>query len=355
MAGGLWLSNEAATELCDASTSLDQLRRTLAQCGIELMTLNGFPYGDFHRQQVKSTVYQPGWDNPARYDYSLKLARILAACLPRDIAEGTISTVPLGSADAWSELHHRQAVEQLLRISEALAQLHDKTGKQIRLCLEMEPGCVLEHSDQLIDFFVKDLEAGRRRLGMPRSHIDHHLGVCFDVCHQAVMFEDVEASLARINAAGIVIGKIQLSSAIHAPSPDQAQSREALAPFIEPRYLHQVRTHDNQGNVAGTLDLDQALAGRLPTLNPWRIHFHVPLQLSTIANGLLTTTRHAVEAVLDFLAHTPGFRPLLEVETYTWQVLPREMGAGNEEALIQGIARELDWVEAQMSKRGLLA
>lgn len=355
MNSGLWLASQAADELNASPDAMQRFCQTLDQCNIDLVTLNGFPFGNFHQPQVKAAVYQPDWRHASRYDYTLKLASILAACLPEDVAEGTISTVPLGDSLCWTELQQQQAVENLLRMSQALAQLYDETGKQIRLCLEMEPGCVLERSDQLIDFFVNALEQGRQCLGFPRGWIDDHLGICFDVCHQAVMFEEVAASLSQIVDAGIAVGKIQLSSALHVPSPHLPQTLEALTAFDEPRYLHQVRTLNEAGELTGVMDLLAALDGGLSTCHPWRIHFHLPLQQATIANGLLQTTHDAVGEVLDFIAATPGFRPHLEVETYTWQVLPKALGAESDQALIDGIVGELNWVEAQMATRGLLA
>ncbi len=355
MNSGLWLSHRAASELQASLATIKEFHHQLDQCSIDLITLNGFPFGDFHQQQVKSAVYQPDWSQPARYDYTLELASILASCLPEGVTEGTISTLPLGDAPGWSELHQQQAVEHLLRVSEALAQCYQETGKQIRLCLEMEPGCVLERSDQVINFFVNALEQGRQRLGFPRAWIDAHLGICFDVCHQAVMFEDVAESLSKIVDAGIVVGKVQLSSALHVPSPNTTQAIEALTAFVEPRYLHQVRTLNDAGEVVGASDLIDALEVGLPTVHPWRVHFHLPLQQASIADGVLRTTHDAVGMVLDFIAATPDFRPHLEVETYTWQVLPPAIGVDSDDGLINGIVAELNWVEQQMSTRGLLA
>ena len=40
------------------------------------------------------------------------------------------------------------------------------------------------------------------------------MGVCYDVCHAAVEFEDPAGSLQALRAAGIGVPKLQLSAAL---------------------------------------------------------------------------------------------------------------------------------------------
>jgi hypothetical protein len=219
----------------------------------------------------------------------------------------------------------------------------------------MEPGCVLEQTGEAVNFFTKDLPAAAARMHkLDEVHIHNHLGVCYDVCHQAVMFENAADSLKSLINAGIAIGKIQISSALHIERP--ADAKEVLSAYIEPRYLHQVRSRAQDNTVFGSMDLPEALAdSMMPTNIPWRIHFHIPIHAQVLDDERLNTTQQENCAVFDFLAAHPEVRPHLEVETYTWQVLPKVFRIDNDEALISGIDAELNWVEEQLKQRGMLA
>jgi hypothetical protein len=168
------------------------------------------------------------------------------------------------------------------------------------------------------------------------------------------MFEDIRASLQTLHEAGIAIGKIQVSSALEAASPASDEVRELLNAFAEPRYLHQVRCRDALDQVQGVMDLPDALADTAFPRVPWRIHFHVPIQTTSLFTGALDTTRQAIGELLDFLRDRPGLHPHLEVETYTWQVLPEALRPQDDAQLIHGLAQELHWLQGELQARGLL-
>src|SRR5437762_4063694 len=92
---GLWLSRRSASALPLSPDARARLRDALEANGLELVTLNGFPYGDFHAERVKEEVYRPDWADVRRHRYTLDLANLLCELLPADVAEGTISTLPL--------------------------------------------------------------------------------------------------------------------------------------------------------------------------------------------------------------------------------------------------------------------
>ena len=259
MAAGLWLSAECAGQLARNSGDLKDFGATLTESGIELCTLNGFPYGDFHSDVVKASVYVPDWSEPERFSYTLKLAELLAALLPAAQRFGTISTLPLGYAENWTKPRQNLSIASLCRFAQALEEIESKTGRRIVLCLEMEPGCVLESTAQVLRLFGEQLPACAAKMGISASKIRRHLGVCFDVCHQAVMFEDPAKSLARIHKAGIFVGKIQLSNALEVLRPSTPELIAALAGFDEPRYLHQVRARGADGKIVAAADLGDAL------------------------------------------------------------------------------------------------
>jgi sugar phosphate isomerase/epimerase len=351
---GLWLSNAAADELIASASILASFSALLNDQGIVLTSLNGFPYAGFHEKVVKEKVYFPHWGQRARLDYTLKLARLLAELMPESSGEGTISTLPLAFAQGWSGAHQQESEKRLCELLRGLEELERTSGKRIRICLEMEPGCVLETTPQLISFFTETLPFALDRYDLPAEAATRYLGVCFDVCHQAVMFEDMQQSLEAIDRAGIVIGKIQVSSALRAACA--APAGDVLLGYAEPRYLHQMSTLDAQGNLRFHLDLADALAnGHSPLEAEWRIHFHVPIQAEHLDSPLLTTTREAIVDTCRFLAAHPSLKPHLEVETYTWGVLPASLAPADDAQLIDAVAAELNWLQDTLGQFGLMA
>lgn len=348
---GLWISALAVAELQQASAREDLLD-LLQRSGLRLTSLNGFPYGQFHHGTVKAEVYLPSWADPQRLAYSLDLARFLAQALPADCSQGVISSVPLGYAAHWNPTLQQRAEHQLRELTAALAQLQRETGKKILICLEMEPDCVLENTDQAIAFF--------RHWQATDPHHEH-LALCFDVCHQAVMFEDCYQSLDRLRRAQVPIGKIQLSNALICRLPEDGVRREqvlkTLGGFAEPTYLHQVKARNGQERLSAWADLPAALddVEQNGTFPPeLRIHFHIPLFSEHLLLPELSGSQVALAQTFDFLADHGDFRPVLEVETYSWGVLPSQLRPTTEHAQLQGIAAELHWVEEQLRQRQLL-
>jgi sugar phosphate isomerase/epimerase len=352
MGAGLWLSAEAVAKLgVDPGPLIDALDAS----GCSLFTLNGFPYGDFHEARVKERVYSPAWDREERLDYTLALARTLGACLPTHCAEGTISTLPLGFGPAWDPERHARSLQNLCRLAEALARLADHSGRPVRVCLEPEPGCVLESRADVLRLFDLDLPAAARRHGVSRGAIETHLGICLDLCHSAVCFEDPVESIDRLSDHGVPIGKIQISSAIQIDDLEPAVLARVAADFAEPRYLHQVRVRTNDSGVIGRMDLEQALEDPdLPRTGPWRVHFHVPIHETALAQPGVSTTQGVILEVLRRLTKPLPLQPHLEVETYTWEVLPAGLRPHGPDGLAASLTAELAWLETRMTGLGLI-
>jgi len=340
MGVGLWLSASAARQVV-AEGRTHELRAFLDDRGIEVFTLNGFPYGDFHSATVKHRVYRPNWAERARLDYTYDLIRILVDLLPEG-GEGSISTLPLGWHDAFQARPSMDAAgEQLTALVHWLARVELETGKYIHVDLEPEPGCALDTSEDVVRFFEEYLLGTRD----DRSVLAY-LRVCHDVCHAAVMREDQQAAIDKLRRAGLSVGKVQLSSAIDAPfGALEASARDRafdqLRQFNEPRYLHQTTIGYDDRPLTFFDDLPEALsdAERKDIVDgDWRVHFHVPLFLERFGE-LLTTQR----AVHDCLRHVRrDDEPYhFEVETYAWRVLPPALQPRN---LPDGIADELRWV-----------
>ncbi len=329
---GLRIAADAAARLRQADVQRE-LAELLGESGCYLFTLNGFPYGRFHGTRVKEHVYQPDWSRPERLVYTKDLADLLAALLPADVAHGSISTVP----GTFRPLARNSDVVEaitcaLLEMITHLDLLREETGKTLVLALEPEPMCMLEATREAIDFIERQL-LSREALGRvsirkgsspheAEEAIRRHLGLCFDVCHAAVAFEDCGESLAALTAAGIRVAKLQLSCALRL-RPVEPEGMASLGRFEDGVYLHQVVGREDSGGLCRFLDLEEALAVDPGRFEELRVHCHVPIFTESLA-GPLSTTRPELEETMRWLRQHPVCDHL-EVETYTFEVLPDEL------------------------------
>ncbi|PSL07000.1 xylose isomerase-like TIM barrel protein [Haloactinopolyspora alba] len=339
---GLWLPAPVAARLV-AHSDLTRLRRVLDDNGLEVVTLNAFPYQGFHDPEVKKAVYHPDWVEPRRLDYTLNCAWILSRLLPDDAARGSISSVPLGWRSPWDADRQRQSREHLDRLADELAKIETETGRTIRVGLEPEPGCVVETGADAVE----------RMAGVDTKHI----GVCVDACHLAVQFEQPGTVLGGLAGAGLPVVKAQASAALHVDDPAQPAARSALAAYAEDRFLHQVRepSGDRPGDeIDGRDDLPEALAGHgaLPGRQPWRVHFHVPVH-ERPEPPLTATQDHLNETLGALFGGSHAVTDHLEVETYTWSVLPENRRPEGPDGLADGLAAELRWVADRLTENGL--
>ena len=345
---GLWLSAKTARQLRE-ERQIEEFAAWLAETDLAPFTLNGFPYGDFHQPIVKHEVYKPTWSEQARADYTLDLIEILDTLLPAGM-EGSISTLPLQwgtPAPAADQLS--AAAAKLRAVASRLARLEEESGRLIHLCLEPEPGCVMDRAEDVVRFFEDHL-----LVDGDEAKIRRHIRVCHDVCHSAVMFEEQADAFQTLRAAGIHVGKVQVSSAVIVPFEEiEPQQRgDALArlrSFAEDRYLHQtvVRSSPDAEPIFFE-DLPKALA---TVENPegltsqWRVHFHVPVYLERF--GLLQTSREQILECLEIATREMPGLTHFEVETYAWGVLPEEL---QQARLSDGIAKELQWFRDTLAK-----
>jgi sugar phosphate isomerase/epimerase len=344
---GLRIAHQAAEELTASADLRAEALALFHEHQLYPFSINGFPYGRFHAGPVKENVYAPDWRTPERLHYTIQLADLLAGWLPAGI-DGSISTVP-GSFKPWitTEADTEKMVDHLAAVVAHLVALREDTGREIHLGLEPEPDCFLETTDETVAFFEDTLfTAGAaevaRLLKCYRSDAEamvrRHLGVCFDTCHVALQFEDPAASLRAYRDAGIRISKVQLSAALQAAATPETCA--ALAPFAEPVYLHQVKGHAASGAQFAWFDLPTALE-EIPgftDLDEVRVHFHVPLFFT--GNGPIGSTAGTLTPEF-FQELRAGACPHLEIETYTFDVLPPEVHPGE---IAESIAHEYAWV-----------
>lgn len=359
---GLRLSAAAAAAL-EAPDTLGRFLAFLRDGDYYVPTINGFPYGAFHGTRVKERVYLPDWRSDERLDYSNRLARLLSAMvrLRPDAAvsvgqpAASVSTVPGAfRTEVCSDADREAIASQVLRHAAYLKRLQQDTGIRITLAIEPEPACIIETVEELIQFFQaflfsrEHVSAAARAAGIDLSPADvaAYVGICLDTCHMAVEFEDPEGAFENLRAAGIGVYKVQISSALRLDRHPRSKSpQEAFGRFADDTYLHQVVIAGESGLTRYT-DLPEALGAsgdRAGGYEEWRVHFHVPVFLSSMSG--FDTTQSYLKSVLDVLKRTEACR-CLEVETYTWDVLPPEYRTTD---VRTAIARELAWVRGELA------
>ncbi len=352
---GIRLSDVASKELLEGQ-ALDNFKSWLTEKDLYVFTMNGFPFGNFHGERVKDQVHHPDWTTRERVDYTVRLFKILAEILPQGV-EGGISTSPISYKLWWK--HDEQALKEvwekgtrhLLEVTKYLIELEKKTGKKLHLDIEPEPDGLLENTEEVLTWFRQWLipmgivflkehfgfepeEAERR--------IKSHLQICYDVCHFAVVYEEPDEVFETFRSAGIGIGKIQISAALKAlftsDADKTAQILEDFRHFNEPTYLHQVVGRDAGDVKYQYNDLPAAIEHfQDRDFREWRSHFHVPVFLDKY-DQLESTQEDILKVFALNKAHEITLH--LEVETYTWEVLPQAMQVD----LTTSITRELNWV-----------
>ena len=352
---GLRLSNSASTDLLD----LDQLqifKDWLNDNNAYVFTMNGFPYGDFHHAIVKDQVHAPDWTSHERLNYTIRLFKILAELLPEGM-EGGISTSPLSyrhwfSTKELSEEAKKAATRNIILVAQELYKFKITNGIQMHLDIEPEPDGMLETGAEFIAWYenmlipmAKPILASSLNISESDAEacLKEHICLCYDVCHFAIGYEQHSEVLQQLDKKGIRTGKIQISAALKADMPADINSRagitEAFSKYNEPTYLHQVVGRNGDHSLIRYRDLPEALADSLnPMVNEWRAHFHVPVFAENLQ--LLRSTQSDIVEVLNIQKNMP-FSDHLEVETYTWEVLPESLKM----PIDQSIIRELNWVK----------
>ncbi|STX29728.1 Uncharacterised protein [Legionella beliardensis] len=354
---GVRLSCRAASELLTGN-ELTKFKDWLIDNQLYIMTFNGFPYGNFHHQQVKEQVYAPDWSTIARRDYSLKLVKILAQLTPENKESG-FSTSPI-SYKPWLDTKGRRKVFKtacifLSQIVAEMVRINEDQGKFIHVDIEPEPDCLIETIWEAMQFFEQWLIP----YGVPHlatllkisaeqaeNYLRQHVQLCYDICHSSVEFEQPAEVFRQLAGAEIRIGKIQVSAALKCKFASNTHLKQqliaCLAQFIDPIYLHQVIAQ-NQGQIQHFNDLNDVLK-QLDNLKfqELRTHFHVPIFLEHY--DMLDSTQSDIKAALNLLQKNKATHQL-EIETYTWDVLPPSL----KQDVVSSIEREYKWVLNQFN------
>lgn len=347
---GLRLSDLASREILEGD-ELPRFKDWLDANGMYVFTMNGFPYGGFHRQIVKDHVYAPDWRTQERVDYTVRLAHILAELLPEGM-EGGISTSPISYKPWLATGERHEALElgaiHLEQVTAELVRLRERTDKLIHIDIEPEPDCLIENLAETIHFF-NDVLLPKSGNMLIVDDLQDHIRVCYDTCHFAVEYEQPDVVFEQFAENGIKVGKVQISSALRIPIPQSEEGRhevvELLDPFAEHTYLHQVIERRPGGTLGHYSDLPRAVYNILDAeAEEWRIHYHVPIFVDHY--GKLGSTQYDITATLDEVI-PQRICSHFEIETYTWDVLPPELKVD----ITESISREYEWVLEQFDKR----
>lgn len=325
-AAGLWLGADAVSRLIRTGREKDfaDFARAL---GFYAFTANAFPYGKFHGTKVKTSVYSPDWSDGARLEYTLAVARVLAHFLPDESVEGSVSTLP-GAYKTFPREKLPLLADNILKAAEALKKLRRESGRTIRLAFEMEPDCLWESPQEFAFFYDRFLRG---------SDAAEFIGVCYDTCHQELLGGTPGAGLDFLSTNGIPVPKIQISAALR--STDESGRKSLGTHFQDPVYLHQTRIVDSGGILRKWDDLPDALDSD-SLHDPWTVHFHIPVFLEELPGGLRSANAELL-AVIEHLRHTPSLCGALEIETYSYNVLPEFARSRSVE---DSMAREMRWL-----------
>ncbi|MFA6569286.1 MAG: metabolite traffic protein EboE [Victivallales bacterium] len=325
---GLWLDAGTACEFRKKG-NLDRLKKWLSGNNLYVFTFNAFPYGIFHGRPVKKEVYLPDWTSRERLEYTCMIADILAELLPSGIT-GSVSTLPGGyRTGIESEEQIAKIAGNLLSAAKHLDEIRRKTGKRIILGIEPEPDCLWENPSEFISFYRKYLHGRRSE--------NKHIGICYDTCHQELQFGKPGEGLRELIRNKIPIAKFQLSAALKAPTPP---GKKALAKFADKVYLHQTRVIERNGSISRYADLPEAME-KADKGRPWLVHFHIPVFSGRLSGGLLTAKKE-LEDVLETVKSGSVPCGNLEIETYTFSVLPENM---RKAGALKMIAKEYRWIK----------
>lgn len=347
---GLRISRQMQIDLGDLHR-LEEFKQWLNDNQAYVFTVNGFPYGNFHSDVIKDKVHHPDWTSPERLEYTLRLFDILNNLLPESVESGGVSTSPLSyrpwfaSPDSLTEATEA-ATLQIVQVAEHLDKIKKESGKILHLDIEPEPDGILGNGTEFLSWYEGSLLPMAEKYFSDKGYtkqiagdlVREHLRICYDVCHMAVEFEDQPDLISQLKSKEVKIGKIQLSSALKLPPQS---SPDVLKDFIEDQYLHQVVIQSSDNNQLRYKDLHEAINNTHSRDAEWRIHFHVPVFTANYQQ--LQSTQDYITEILE-LHREELLTDHMEIETYTWEVLPPEWQL----PLSRSIIREFEFILDQI-------
>jgi hypothetical protein len=327
---GFWTSSNFL-KLMQCDENIGYLQKFLKSRNYFISTVNAFPYGVFHNQPVKDKVYLPNWLNEKRVEFTIKAAVFLQKFLPEN-GIGSISTLPGAYKLHIKSSDHKimkQIADNLEKVAESLAYIYEATGKKIRLGVEMEPDCIWETPEEFVGFYNNYLSAFK--------YAPEYIGVCYDTCHQELIESTPGAGLRIFLNNDIPIVKIQLSAALEIQNIEFFKN---IKNFDEHVYLHQTRIFNNHGEISEKFIDIPCLKTMSEEDAILKCHFHLPIFWDE-KGKFFASARKELLKTLDFLKKNPNICQDIEIETYTYNVLPDCI---NNNDITSAVVNEYKWV-----------
>ena len=349
----LRISSASSETLINSPEKRVSLRKFLDDNNMYLYTVNAFPFGPFKNQIVKEQVYEPDWSSELRLKYTMNVATILAEVAP-DYVNPSIQTPPLGfKPNVTSESVIEAYAENIRKLAAHVNNIHKYKGRTVTLAIEPEPACFLETTEETIAFFntyLRNEKSYKNLAGKTGAALDgakeilaRHVGIVYDICHQALEYENITESLQALKDEKISVWKLQEAAAMMIPVVTKDKV-EAVRKYAKTIYLTQTHQRTADGTITRYLNLEDAIAAweTKPVECEWRIHFHVPVFLEDL--GPFKSTRFAIAEAMAF-QKKHRLSDQLEIETYTWDVLPGELKTGD---IVDYVTKEIEWVKSQL-------
>lgn len=328
---GLWAPNFLLDELMKEK-NIELCKNLMREHNLDVITFNGFPYSKFHGETVKEKVYLPDWSQKERLMYLKKVSQFAHAL---DSKTTVISTLSGGFLPDDSIEKKNTYIENMLEWVQWASYYEKETGFIAKVALEPEPYNTLQSSKDIISLW-SDLKEEAAKLNIEASTLNKYLGICLDVCHFSVIYENPTYVYKTLKQNHIPVHKFQLSISPKW-TPENKISLEQFFGLDEPVYLHQSFA-STENKVESFLDLHLAKQANLKGAKEWRTHFHIPLFLSEQSH---TTGADLIE-LLNYLKEEQS-ECILEVETYSFSALKDLYNI--DLTVEESIIRELQWLE----------
>ncbi len=349
---GLCLSHLNTLEL---KNILITFKQWLKNNHFYIQTINGFCYQTFHKKNIKHSIYYPNWNNIKRYNFTKLLIKTLNYLLTEKY--GTISTIPIfyKKTVKTKKVKYYSLQKSIINLMKIIVYLHNfKKKTNLYICLEPEPDCLLENTNDIIFFYTQHLwkhgtEYLHKNFKIKKKNalllIKYYIQICYDVCHFALLEESPHKTFITLNKKSIKIGKIQASLCININEPRSFYLKKKFLENIKEitkktQFLHQTELKNlitkKKTKIKDLEDIlkkneDITKKNKYDTkIQQYKIHYHVPLYkktyqkfkitnlplLQTIKNIHLTTTK------------------VVEIETYTWSCIKKSQKLNISKSLI---------------------
>jgi sugar phosphate isomerase/epimerase len=217
----LWLPPALAAALATGARIRTRLRAELDARRLEVVTLSGLSFDEENGSPLAEgggeRESQPGWDEPARREYTLDLARVLVDLMPDETVRGAVGTIGLAPTEHWDEETAKAGAGILRRLSGGLADIAWQTGRAVRVGFHTALGYAVDSPEKTV--------AALARVDKDR------LGVRLDLGHVTRTWDDPVAGLETLSDAGLSIIEVRLTAA---PGPRLDAWRAALATLLGP-------------------------------------------------------------------------------------------------------------------------